>query len=245
MLRGNILLLRNLPEILGTTAKHFCQEYAITKRTWERWTSQNGEKFNPLVTEFVAFCNKLHLAPHKLIQSDLSPLRIDGIMELFPPGYVWKDASFQHHTFVSLFGKRGPTGLTIEEMMRKMNKTPQTFREGWKQLDGCTLRINDLFLFCSTFNIDINRIIIDPNGRIDSEATQAFEHDTGIEQKLRQRERRIRELNDEIKRLKSELALERRARLLAEGRVTRTDIPTTIPNDWTMVAEDEEGNSLV
>lgn len=239
MLKGNILLLRNLPEILGTTVKRFCQEYAITKRTWERWTSQNGEKFNPSVIEFVAFCNKLHLAPHKLIQSDLYPLRIDGIKELFPPGGEWKDASFQHHTFVSLFGKRGPTGLTIEEMMKKMNKTPQTFREGWKQPDGCTLRINDLFLFCSIFNIDINRIIIDPNGRIDSEATQTFEQGTAIEQKLRQRERRIRELNEEIKKLKSELASEQRARLSAENRLNSSGISTDTPYDWTTAAEDE------
>lgn len=245
MLRGNILLLRNLPEILGMTDKHFCQKYAITKRTWERWISQDGKKFNPLVTEFVAFCNKLHLAPHKLIQSDLNPLRIDGIGELFPPGYQWKDVSFQHHTFVSFFGKRGPTGLTIEEMMKKMNKAPQTFREGWKQPDCCTLRINDLFLFCDLFNIDVNRIIIDPNGRIDSEAIHSFEQGTGIEQKLRQRERRIRELNEEVKKLKNELALERRARLLAESRVTNAGGPTTHPNGWMMVAEGEEKSNLV
>jgi len=235
MLTVNISLLRNLPDKLGCTITHFCSKYGIDERMRRRWFESEEGKFNPQVTHFVEICNKIHLAPSQIIQSDMDFQTIPDTRELFPIGREWKPVRFDQDAFLSFFGRRGPLGMATKGMMIKLNKTYEAFRQGWSNPgESCTLRLNDLFLFCDLFNIDINKFLIDPNGRIYSEAICDIQDETI--KKMRQYQGRIRELNKKVKEMEEELAEERRARMLAEDRVGKL-IEELGENNWNLVSE--------
>lgn len=218
MLRGNINIICELPKMLGCTQGDFCRRIGIDTKKFAKWTAGNNKGFNPQVVEFVNLCNEIHLAPSLFIQSDMDYMRVPDVKELFPPGREWKDVRFDHQTFISHFGLRGPLRLPAKMMMEKLGKSDVTWREGWKKPgEACTLRLNDLFLFCEEFNVDINKFLIDPQGKIYSEVVH--DNQDEVVKKLRQRERKIRELNKELEAIKEELALERHARMTAERKV--------------------------
>lgn len=220
MLRGNTYLLKALPEMLGCTQADFCRKAGIDVKKFCRWTFANGEGFNPQIFELVNFCNRIQLSPSVLIQSDIDYMRVPEAKEVFPPGREWREIRFEHTVFIGHFGKRGPIGLPAKQMIAKLGKSDVTFREGWKKPgEACTIRLNDLFMFCEEFNIDINKFLIDPNGKIYSEATNGSQ-DENIK-KMRQYQKRIRELNNKLKGMEEELVQERKARISAENKVNR------------------------
>lgn len=247
MLRGNINIIRNLPEMLGCTQGDFCRRIGIDTKKFTKWTTANGEGFNPQVVEFVNLCNKIHLPPCLFIQSDMDYMRVPDMKELFPPGREWKAVRFDHQAFISHFGLRGPLRLPAKMMMKKLGKSDVTWREGWKKPgEACTLRLSDLFLFCEEFNLDINKFLIDPQGKIYSEVVH--DNQDEVVKKLRQRERRIRELNKELEAIKEELALERHARMTAERKVGKLT-EELAANNWNfdrlMAAEDATKTTVV
>lgn len=217
MLTVNTSLLRNLPDMLGCTITRFCSENGIDERMRRRWFETEEGNFNPQVTHFVALCNQVHIAPSQIIQSDMDFYSIPDARELFPIGREWKPVRFDQSAFLSFFGRRGPLKLTTKEMMDKLGRTYETFLKGWSRPNDSTLRLKDLFLFCDTFNIDINKILIDPQGKICSEVIHDNQNE--VVKKLRMRERKIRELNKELEGIKAELIQERNARMLAESRI--------------------------
>lgn len=220
MLRGNTYLLKALPGMLGCTQTDFCRMAGIDIRKFTRWTCPDDSEFNPQIFEFVKFCNNIHLSPSLFIQSDMDNMHVPSAKEVFPSDREWRDVSFEQKTFINHFGKRGPIGLSAKLMMSKLGKTDVTFRQGWKNPgEACTLRLNDLFLFCEVFNIDINKFLIDPNGKICNEVV--YDHSGENLKKMRQYQGRIRELNKKVKEMEEELALERNARMAAERQVGR------------------------
>lgn len=245
MLRENPNILKALPDMLGCTIEVLCERSAVPVRTWKLWLTENIDpkkpNFNPKITKFVDICNRLHLGPHKFIQADTDMQHTPDAREVFPPGHTWKNVKFDQRMFLSYFGERGPIGMPMKEMMAKLNKTDETFRKGWKKPnDACTVRLYDLFLFCDLFNIDINKFLIDPNGRIYSEAICDIQDETI--KKMRQYQGRIRELNKKVKEMEEELVEERKARMLAENRVGKL-IEELGANNWNFVSEKaaEEG----
>lgn len=242
MLTVNISLLRNLPDKLGCTITHFCSKYGIDERMRRRWFESEEGKFNPQVTHFVEICNKIHLAPSQIIQSDMDFQTIPDTQELFPIGREWKPVRFDQDAFLSFFGRRGPLGMATKDMMIRLKKTYEAFRQGWSNPgESCTLRLNDLFLFCDTFNIDINKILIDPQGKIYSEAIGNNQDETV--KRLKQRERKIRELAKELEAIKAELTEERKARMLAEDRVGKL-VEELGANNWNFVSEKAAENQM-
>lgn len=241
MLRGNIVLLRKLPEIHKCTAKRFCERCSISLNMWTRWTQDSADsQFNPRVEDFVTFCNRIKLSPSLLICSEFEPSRTFSAEEIWPAGREWKPVRFDRRFFLSHFDYHSPIGLPIKDMMQKLGKTYQTYLTGWKSVSGCTLRLRDLFLFCDTFHVDINKIIVDPNGNIAVEHPLDKSDATQLSRKLRERERRIRELNRELEHLRLVLSDERRARLLAEEKLMNLS-DQEIYGNWSgfRVAEDD------
>lgn len=216
MLRGDVFLLREIPNMLGLRLNEFLAMHHIAGSTWRRWVNHGYEGFNPTVYDFVSMCNRFHLPAFQIIEPSDKPAGIKKAEKVFPVEKKFKNISFEHSAFIGMFGERGELNLPIKKIMERIQKNEVTFHNLWKNSDTCSIRLQDLFLFCDEFKLDINKFIKDPNGLIENGLNQAPVSSEKTSEKIKNQKIRINQLEEEMAQLRKTIAEERGRRMIAE-----------------------------